>query len=132
MLAQNFKTPSQLRITDEQHHALITVLFALERGELTHVAVDTPEKDQPAQAFNMMEWGCGSIACIGGWAERLCGVKFEPCLIPKPLDQLFYPDSYSEYVGERMDKITTAQGAAALREYLANGRVNWRRVLKTA
>ena len=36
MLAQNFLTPSDLKIKDDLHAALIQVLGMLERGELIH------------------------------------------------------------------------------------------------
>lgn len=43
MLAQNFKMPTDLALTDEEFRGLITTLGMMERGELTHVKA-------PAQA----------------------------------------------------------------------------------
>jgi hypothetical protein len=67
MLAQNFKTPAELRISEVAFTALVTVLGMLDRGEIA------------AEEFHMGDWWerghdargrfCGSVGCIGGWAS---------------------------------------------------------------
>lgn len=128
MLAQNFKTAADLRLSELERDALITVLGMLERGELTHV----PVRDLPSSAdykvgtftghFNMGEWeesyDCGTVCCIGGTAELIGGIGFN-LSGNIPLSNLFYPAG-------NLDHITTDQAAKALRSFLSTGRARWR------
>lgn len=62
MLAQNFKTPVDLGISETEHRALIATLGYLEREDLPGI-------------LNLNMWAvragkgdCGTNACIAGWA----------------------------------------------------------------
>lgn len=115
MLAQNFKTPADLEITDAEFDALTKVLGMLERGEIT------------AHQFNMAEWGhCGSVHCIGGWAQTINQSNFKKPNRPKELERLFYPSivvvegkPFNGYLA------TVPQAAIALRNYLTHGEPRW-------
>lgn len=129
MLAQNFKTPADLKITDAEFDALAKVLGMLERDELQHVK---PLQNVP-NGFNMADWHykqhCGSACCIGGWVQRLFKIDLAPCGGKTPaLDRLFYPHQ----PGTRLSQITTAQAAVAVRNYLTHGEPRWEEALETA
>lgn len=133
MLAQNFKTAADLKITDRQKDALIKTLVLLETGKL----VQWPTKNFPYKKslsddffgyFNMNEWSCkyqcGTVACIGGTAERVGNlVNHElrrASAYNNPLHQLFYPPTLTYF-----DIITLDQAAVALRSYLTTGHACW-------
>lgn len=143
MLAQNFKSPADLRITAAEFGGLIQVLGMLERDEVKHVPVeDTMFKngDLPVLTkdflFNMDNIytvaACGTAACIAGTSDLFCGTKFmaeDFCLrdnLPEQLLQLFCPNTYGNV---RWADITTEQAATALRNYLTNGEPRWEEVL---
>jgi hypothetical protein len=129
MLAQNFKTATDLGITENELSALITVLGMLERGELKHVIDYDLRKNQIGPLtghFNMLEWNvsasCGTVCCIGGTAELIMGREFEN--EPPELHKLFFPNINSTY-----RNITVEQAAIALRSYLTTGNSNWRKAV---
>lgn len=138
MLAQNFKTPADLGLNDAEFDALVKVLGMLERGEVQH-ATSYGEATIP-NGFCMNIWGdedaddphrCGTVACIGGWAERVGnGVNFQAKALSPELESLFYPGDGDDQVEvDSWDDITTAQAAMALRNYLTTGKSNWREIL---
>lgn len=117
MLAQNFMSATDLGITEEQHAALVKTLGFFERGEV------------PSDRFHMDFWilhaQCGTVHCIGGWAERFAGdAIFLGKERPDALQKLFYPmeDSGASCTD-------TAQGAHALRNYLTTGEADWPSVM---
>ena len=134
MLMQNFKTDAELGLSAEQHAGLVATLAALERGELVHVPdpghdwkVDK-EQYQMHNGFHMRVWtldglnGCGTVCCIGGWAEQFGDVAFD--IFPnedgqEALAELFYPADENAFTA------TPAQAAHALRNYLTTGKANW-------
>jgi hypothetical protein len=126
MLAQNFKTPAELGIKSKEFDALFKVLRMLERDELVHVDLtgDTIYSPNMPNAFSMTMWkqetDCGTVGCIGGWAEKVGGVVF--IRYPGALDRLFYPGS--DKVSEGYEA-TPAQAAIALRSYLTTGEPCW-------
>lgn len=136
MIAQNFKTASDLGISESHIAALAKVLGMLERGEFTH---HTESTKKTAYKFNMNFWGpvsehskvnCGTPHCIGGWAEVIGRVSFGPDRSAE-LDELFYPgrvlkEIYGEFDYER---ITTAQAGIAVRNYLTYGEPRWAEAL---
>lgn len=136
MLAQNFKTPADLRITDAEFAALARVLAMLERGELRHVEDDACNFEN---GFNMgtirRVEQCGTTACICGWAQIISDVpvfeSFEATDAeewreqPDALIELFKFGRYSHEV----DRISDAQAAIALRNYLTNGEPCWEEAL---
>lgn len=120
MLAQNFKTPTDLGLSDAEFESLLKVLGAMERGEI-----------KPHQ-FNMEYWEspCRTAHCIGGWADHMsAGDVFDN--LPTPaINELFYPECYQ--VGTVLVsgfKATTVQAASALRNYLTTGEPNWAEAL---
>ncbi len=132
MLAQNFMSSEDLGIEHDEHKALILLLGMLERAEIPHHRPDTPAAVTPT-GFNMEAWRCGSVACLGGWAELLMGHGFKTEISENaPLDELFYPDEREEIPGitfESLKTITPEKAAQALRNFLTEGDANWLAVL---
>lgn len=113
MLAQNFKTPMDLGLSDPEFDALFKVLGMLERGEI-----------EPEQ-FNMSRW-CGTICCIIGHARNLDARAFSGPILDRDvaLRQLFGAGT----VGRRkigLSDIAPTQAAIALRNYLTHGEARW-------
>jgi hypothetical protein len=130
MLMQNFKSAADLGITEPQKEALIKTLVLLETGRLEHSKAFNFDYEEEPDAvfsgkFNMRYWTedsqCGTIACIGGTAELISGVKF-PYSHHDGLRNLFQPSAVR--VGNWAD-ITPAQAATALRSYLTTGDARW-------
>lgn len=139
MLANNFKTHTELLISETDFAGLVGVLGMLERGELTHVnepailEAEGParlrEPHFPFKAFNMGDWGgeCGTVACIAGWSDRLFGTDFthgkrldgDDCSLD--LLELFVGDGD----GPELSEITTGQAAIAVRNFLTYGEARW-------
>jgi hypothetical protein len=130
MLAQNFKTPADLGITDKQFDALTKVLGMLEREELRHAP--KPDFDgcnfngsKFTGRFNMGAWrhddGCGTVCCIGGSAELVGDVRFHSAT--PALNKLFYPTN------RELSKILPHEAAIALRNYLTHGEPRWSEAL---
>lgn len=140
MLAQNFKSATDLGITEPQKEALMKTLVLLETGKLEHV----PDPDDLPTArryvpfdqrkftgqFNMVDWNfahsCGTCCCIGGTAELVGGLEvhggFDADTEGTALHDLFYPRN----IGLRTYReITTSQAATALRSYLTTGDAKW-------
>lgn len=135
MLAQNFKTPADLRITDAEFEALSKTLGMLERGELTHA---TPENYEVWSAtefpkfFNMGMYrnlaDCGSVCCIAGTAEIVGNF---------PIEHFFWASRDNEQLKETfgyamigaLRPITVQQAAIALRNYLTHGEPRWHEAL---
>jgi hypothetical protein len=134
MLTRSFLTAADLGIPEPQWRALIEVLGLLEREELQHV--NSCALRYPAAGFNMNLWGdlscdmastCGTVRCIGAWAEHIAQTRFEPLGRPEGLERLFFPDKDGgDY---DYDAITPAQAAAALSNYLTTGEPRWPEVL---
>lgn len=117
MLAQNFKTAAELGIDGDKVSALVKVLGMMERGEISE------------DNFCMLDWTCGTVACIGGWAERMGSPQFGYLEdMPKSLARLVYPDSFG-MKNEQLRNITRAQAAHALRNYLTLGEARWAKIL---
>jgi hypothetical protein len=139
MLAQNFKSATDLKLTKQEYNALVTTLGMMERGEIKHVITNEDEEKgdygtEFSALFNLASWAsrfeCGTVACIGGTAE-LIG-KLKPYAISdkcgwydmSDLDELCYPKGDIEY-----EKVTVEQAAKALRSYLTTGKANWAEAL---
>lgn len=130
MLAQNFKTADELGLHPKEHQALIKVLGMLERGDLRYV----PPHEECDDGFNMgtSGRGCGTPACIGGWAASLMGI-----------DQIMYMDRYDyqhRFANPQLHELfwneeavegstTVEQAATALRSYLTTGHAHWAEAL---
>lgn len=97
MLAQSFKTATELKINDKAYEGLTRVLAILEMEEISYTSRNTArfglydQEDVKAspnhRAFNMYSWNyhvfdrteddgfveCGTVHCIGGLACTLMG-----------------------------------------------------------
>lgn len=124
MLAQNFKTPAELEISDAEFDALAKVLGMLEREEFSFGKVGkTGEMAAPTSGmtFHMnclwLTEECGTVACIGGWAAYFMGENPNDYLSgprPRNLFRLFWPGGVGYFA-------TRSQAAIALRNYLTPG-----------
>lgn len=130
MLAQNLKTSTELGILDAEFEALLKVLGMLERGELRHsFPLDAIRKT--SIGFSMNFWGyeppavaCGTVHCIGGWAEAILGKPFKHYDRKSNLGRLFWPRQVAGW-----DRITPSHAAIALRNYLTHGEPRWAETL---
>lgn len=133
MLAQSFKSATDLGIRDEWWSALCKTLVLLETGKLEHSLIDDGLLSFDSKFtghFNMNTWrnvhSCGTCACIGGTAEMVGDVSFgkywdhQDNLHPE-LYRLFYPGDHVTY-----RTVTPEQAAYALRSYLTTGSANWK------
>lgn len=132
MLARSFKSATDLGIPENVYAALIEVLGMMERGELRHVDItDLQEvneyhiKPELSGNFNMGVWcqtyeNCGTVICIGGAVNMLCGNRFDH---GPDLHNLYHP-GISNY-----DDITVEQAARATANYLTTGKPEWESVL---
>lgn len=129
MLAQNFKTATDLEITEDEHAALIAVLGMLERGELAH---DRSKTGMLPNGFNMDCWGsqteCGTVGCIYGWCRFVSKNTNLFDNEPPAIDCLFRVDHIHNEL-RRWEEITPDHAAAALRNYLTLGEARWNEVL---
>jgi hypothetical protein len=133
MLANNFKSPTDLGISDVEFESLVKVLGMLERRE---IAEDT---------FTMrrVQHPCRTPACLCGWANHVSGGRAFPLYakpsrpwplpgavtygprwtaLPRPVRELF------GYGGRPTDPVygaTTSQAASALRSFLTHGEARW-------
>lgn len=141
MLAQNFKTPAELDIPEEDFWALVKVLGMLEREEFcfdpcfTKRGLGFSPMPIGKETFFMGTLGktneCGTIACIGGWVAIMTGKSdFDAdeyvCNPPGKLYQLFWPgdtECQNGYIA------TPSQAAIALRNYLTDGEPRWAEAL---
>lgn len=124
MLAQNFKTPIELKITDAEFDALYKVLGMLERGEVDHTDARTPTIPN---GFNMAvvrrSHRCGTAACIFGWARTV-----NPMMTgtgTPGLFELFTAINFKVHHQLDLEKVTVSQAAIALRNYLTHGEPRW-------
>ncbi len=148
MLAKTRKTAEDLGLSEPQRAALELVLTLLRTGGLVHERLHPGyNPEAPARGlspaieipdvimFNMADWSsrteCGTVACIGGSAERLRGVSFPGHLHTPELNWLFYPEDGPDGIsyGVEYSTITTAQAADALELYLSTGSPCWNVVL---
>ena len=124
-----FLSAQILSITDAQRDALIKTLTLLESGALVHAPVSGGFNfsKQFTGHFNMANWNhatdCGTVCCIGGTAELIGNLRFNPIGRQDALKDLFYPRIAP------LSTITPTQAAVALRSYLTTGNANWRAAL---
>ena len=125
MLAKTFKSAAELGIPEHEVHALTTVLFMLEDGEIK------PE------LINMTAWTtltfCGTAHCLAGWAHEVDRKAFPELSrsgdsplpiairlrnrVPPELAKLFAINDDVRV----MYCASPAQATAALRHYLETG-----------
>lgn len=138
MLASYFLSAEQLGLSTKQLTALIDVLGRLERGEFKHISEEDFLHDDRHSinivGFNMGAFACGSVHCIGGWADRLHGTDFATMTANynphKGLRWLrLYELFYCDETPIEMEEITPAEAAEALRNYLTTGDAQWAKVI---
>lgn len=146
MLAQNFLSAADLNLSDKERDALIGVLGMLERGEVKYTS---PLPTFLSNGFNLAVWckdgGCGTVACIGGWADKLYGTsfvaEFRPAIrlaLSNPrfrLQALFVLGSHDPELVSRVSlglrgSVTVEQAARALRNFLSRGEADWKQALQ--
>lgn len=125
MLAQNFKTATDLGIEEVELEALVKVLGMLERGEIKREQFD----------MYQIKHKCGTPSCILGWANFVSNGDAFP-LAHRPLMVGLGPDwnrlskeakvifSFAD-CAPNADKAKPDQAAIALRNYLTSGEANW-------
>lgn len=149
MLAQNFKTPTDLGISDVEFEALVKVLGMLERQEVDFAPVDDNlsnkvgdqcgwlswegHKHRVPIAFNMNwvlgESECGTTACMMGWAKYLSGdFTLFSAPVPDAVKELFIYHTPTPSTDAKWSA-TPSQAAIALRSFLTTGRANWAEAL---
>lgn len=137
MLASSFLSADHLGLSPLQHEALIHVLGVLERGELRHVVDYDEAAGGDVVGFTMGTFACGSVHCIGGWADRLYGTNFAGLSLLKDYEDRRWFALYALFYGDpdaavELDDVTVAQAAEALRNYLTTGSARWLEVLGAA
>jgi hypothetical protein len=135
MLAQNFKTPTDLGISDAEFEALVKVLGMLERGEIKEAPEDAGfecvfDLEEEPKFFRMRTTNavaeCGATCCILGFAWFVSGTKelFRGCTSRlHSANELFFPSRDAAWSGK------PEQGAIALRNYLTSGEPRWAEAL---
>jgi hypothetical protein len=131
----NFLSAAQLNLTPKEYRALLLVHEEMEAGRLVHVPLfqGAPREALPSiHMFNMNWWGtknsCGTVACIGGWAEKLGDVDFMTSDLDREhLSSLFYPEFDDKSFS--YDAVTVEMAKLALENYLTNGTPNWNAVI---
>ena len=127
MLAQNFKSPAELGVSDADFDALVQTLYAFERQEV------------PDQLFDMLGMytdGCRTPGCVKGWAVFLSKgkAKFETWGRHSQLMRLFCMDGGSYDVNAIVkhgghQNIKPPHAAIALRNFLTHGEPRWAEAL---
>lgn len=144
MLAQNFKTPADLGITDAEFDALFKVLGMLEREEIPYApgygdicrdVPDSPTNRPDPKFFNMGfvtgEHECGTAGCILGWAQHIAGRTLDFGDRKGAIARLFQmgADACNESLPVSHENILPSQAALALRNYLTHGEPRWAEAL---
>ena len=125
MLAQNFKTATDLSITDIELEALIKVLKMFERQEIL------PKQFLMGNFFNE----CGTAACICGWAHKVDARAFPEVRAERYMSGVRLSKRLSKAalrlfaIGEFISEPTPAEAAIALRNFLTEGEPRWGDIL---
>lgn len=107
---------------------------ALEMGQFDpHTFTNDPVK------FNMGYWSCGTVACIGGWADCLWAGEEGWLMATKDIldlehnkaEELFYPGSTRNAEHEyNYEDITPKMAASCIRHLVETGEVDWTRAVR--
>jgi hypothetical protein len=143
---ETFLSAQALDISNRRYKAIVGALAFLESGKVTH----SPNYEHgivgKGKNFNMSCWynstsyECGTVGCIGGWAEwvdaRERKVKLEwHSLFPM---ELFHHSNHNFHAGlnnlfyptvDLPDDITIPQAIKAIRNYLTMGFPDWKEVV---
>lgn len=116
-----FLSAEKLGITEEQKCALVKVMVALGDGIITEQEFYMPVwRDRGEVARHR---GCGTVACIGGWAETLGKVSMRHAG-DQGMNELFHPP------GVDWRAIGPIEAIRAIQNYLFTGVPNWRKAMK--
>lgn len=150
MLAENFLSAKELRIKNDMHAGLITLLGMLRRGEFELFPVPHGYSDnyrrqslstrqncvlakrEPPRLFSMVYWasmfdGCGTVRCMGGTLETILHRSVrEDAEKNEQLNLLFYDAAATMWCVPTLDEC-----AEVLAVYLRTGRSEWAKVLQT-
>jgi hypothetical protein len=135
-----FLSAEALGIEQWVRDALVEVLKLFAAGKMIHADLQTtrftPREGRDREfshEFNMAcgasAHPCGTVACIGGTAEMVAGVKIGTMddTQTAELEELLFPSNLGNYA-----RITPAQATRALRSYLTNGSANWAAAMEDA
>jgi hypothetical protein len=137
MLAPNYMTANELRISDELHAALIKVLGMFERGEMEFAEYNDGFLSNVRTGFNLaVGWAhteCGTVGCYAGWASIFMGVDYSDALtnyITTPgIANLFFGGCHTKRPKFALSTVNIEQATHALRNYLITGDPRWKEVL---
>lgn len=138
MLAPNYLTADELRISDDLHAALIKVLGMFERGELVHAEYQDGFLPDIKRGFNLgiglVQTQCGAVGCFAGWAAIFMHRPFSEILTnisTNGLANLFYGNCRDNRFPPQLSlsKVNIEQATHALRNYLITGDPRWSEVL---
>jgi hypothetical protein len=134
MLAPNYMTADALRISNELHAALITVLGMFERGEMQYAEYQDGFLPNIKRGFNLAiglaQTQCGAVGCFAGWAAIFMHRPFDEILTnisTKGLANLFYGNFCDNKFP--LSTVNIDQATYALRNYLITGDPRWNEVL---
>lgn len=127
MLANNFRTATDLGISDIEFESLVKVLGMLERGEIKERQLHMHQVGSPE---------CGTPACILGWARHVAHDSFPHRIFPERgtmgvRDLFLMCASARTWTAVKSARagIGPAQAAIALRNYLVTGEPKWSEAL---
>lgn len=133
MLMHSFKPAADLGISERNKEGLMKVLVLLETKKLHHIDKRTANWSERGKRkftghFNMAvvvaEYDCGTAACICGTAQLLGYTSMAAAANDSPaLMGLFC--GHGRPLGMRLNDLTPAQAARALRSYLTTGDAKW-------
>lgn len=120
MLARTFLTARELKCSEIERQAAVSVLGMLERGELRQAPIEILAEGRkqsiPSDAFNIMCWK----HCMAGWMERTKGRELSQQCWQRWSD-LFEPEGW-----DRCEEYYTPERCArALNAKLTTGRAVW-------
>lgn len=142
-----FLTAEQLGIPEDEYQALLKVLRMLETGELEYISQEEVqahifgshlELSKKKRYFNISYWHssnwsegsmtypknkCGTVGCIGGWAEAFLGKKMS-LRNNRAFNDLFFPRGVlgpNKVTGE----LTADRCIKAMRAKLTTGKADW-------
>lgn len=133
MLVANYLSAEDLGIAEHHRDALIEVLRRFEAGEIEKAPGEIevkPKKSTNREFFHLNVWNescsCGTVRCIGGWAEHIAGRIFGDS--PYGLRILCFPGLD---IDDHVDAYNASveQAAHALRNYLTLGEPRWAEVM---
>lgn len=139
------KTPKEILIEEMNKLA-----DDMEAGKITHVSQRDDEYklarcqlSEKTELFNMYDWHCGTVGCIGGFLEyrlkalwsgkeygderRLYLDAYQ--LVGESTDELNLNELFHPPVAD-WDAITPQQAAVAIRNTIATGKPNWKEVVE--